>query len=1007
MKKLLFIFFLSHSILWSQQETSSITKKTFSSREGYLISEPYSSSYDSNGWFWVLGEDLRSNEYVFGEKKVIIQRFDGIHFFSVKMPETGDKRIKEGSLFKYKKEGFYLRLLYSNYPNAELFYIDTATLEITNVTEFNSLPKKYTLAAQYYVKDATRILVTSSDKLYSGELNGLKFNLLDSIPFNKKLTSPFLSVTNVLEDFSIVKLQLEKDYCLVDHNGKIIKKLHKEDFVDLKGNHFLPVYIDNVFKNSNEYYLYFNSYKNVFRFDKKEQKFKEIPKTSKGNQIIKALDFKNDFKRGIKTELISDYTKLSIYHFKDKQDNLIADIKIKNFSKYSYNEVDENLVVLNGNTLDLYYITDSNIKTFLKEKSVRAINKLNNNKYIVATDAEGFYEINVDRNTEDKIAILDGGKEISINYSRDIIVQDNGAIITNDSENLFTLDSAYNIIRDKSFKIQREEIIKIGDTIFNGYRNGFMHKYSYSKKTHKNIKVDEDLLVKEFATDGNKLYATTNKGFLEYKNGKQKIYKFENEEANNLLSVTYSKFYGVLVSTKFGKVYEFNTATKKLSLIYKDDLTVSIVGMIIDNNNNLWLNTYAGIVSIDSKTKVVNRYTQKDGVYELEGNRFSMYKDGKGNIFVGSYKGLSYFNPKKLIKNNKQVKPKLTSISYFNEKAGRWKINSEPVFLENVHTITLPSLYQRFSATVSLTGNINPSDVKYRYRLIDEENRSEWFLNQFGNEILFANLAAGKYVLEIEGLNIVNEKIGETIVLNIISEIFFYKTWWFIGGLVLLVLTIIGYMIYQYITKQKLFTESKIALNDAKVKSEMMLEIHHRIKNNLQIISGLLGLQMLKSNNAELKSKLQESQGRIESIAGIHDVLYTPQRLDAISVNEHVKKIISYYKKLFSVKVDYNLTVDDSFLTMDKATPFALLLNELINNSNKHAFNNIKTPEIHIVFKKKNGGYLFEYSDNGNFKNEKNRKESLGMRIVDMMNIQLKGKMTIEESNGFKLTLRF
>ncbi|QOD60280.1 hypothetical protein H9I45_13155 [Polaribacter haliotis] len=1010
MKKLLFIFLISHSLLWSQQETqetSSITQKTFSSREGYLISDPYSAMYDSNGWLWVLGEDLQSSKHVIGEKKVIIQRFDGINFFKVKMPDTGDKKIYAGDFFKNKTEGLYLRLRYINFPTAQLFYIDTETLKITNVEEFNSLPKELTLAEPYYVNGETRMIVTSQEKFYTAELNGLKFKILDSIPYNKRTNDHFLASTRVFENFSIVKLKFYKDYCLVDHQGKFIKKLTKEDFVDLKGNHFLPEDILNVFKDNNKYYLCLQNYSNTFKYDKKEQKFKEVPNSSKGHQLNKVLTLTADCKNGITTEVVSSHSKLSLYNFKNKRAHLIADINIKNFSKYSYNEVDKNLVVLNGNFLDAYYITESKIKTFLKGKSIRAINQLKNNKYIVATDAEGLFEIDVANNLEEEIHVLLDGKEISVNYSRDIIVQDNGTIITNDSGYLYTLDATYNVIKEKSFAILSEEIIKIGDTIFNRERDGLIHKYSYTNKTNETIKTNSGLLVKEFATDGKSLYATTNKGFLEYKKGKHQLYEFNNEETSNLLSVTYNKFYGVLVATKLGKIYTFNTKTKKLELFYTDDLTVSIVGMIADNNNNLWLNTYAGIVSIDAKTKEVIRYTQKDGIYELEGNRYSTYKDREGNVFIGSFKGLSYFNPKNLIKKNVDIQPRFTSISFFNVKEDQWKINNEPTFLKNTKEITLPSMYQRFSATVSLKGKMNPSDVRYRYRLIDEENQSEWFVNQFGNEILFANLAAGKYILEIEALNITNEKIGETISLNIISEEFFYKTWWFLGTILLLVLITVAYIVYQYITKQKLFAKNEIALNDAKVKSEMMLETHHRIKNNLQIISGLLGLQMLKSKDEKLKSNLQESQSRIESIAGIHNVLYNPDMLDVISIKEHIKNIINYYKRLFPTKIIYKLTIDDSILRMDKATPFALLLNELINNSNKHAFAKVENPEIQILFKKMGEEYLFEYTDNGNFKNETSSNESLGMKIIDMMGNQLKGNMIIKKTNGFNLILRF
>jgi two-component sensor histidine kinase len=211
----------------------------------------------------------------------------------------------------------------------------------------------------------------------------------------------------------------------------------------------------------------------------------------------------------------------------------------------------------------------------------------------------------------------------------------------------------------------------------------------------------------------------------------------------------------------------------------------------------------------------------------------------------------------------------------------------------------------------------------------------------------------------------------------------------------------------QYKVQQNLFAKNEIALNEAKIKSSMMLEIHHRIKNNLQIVSGLLGLQMANSGNEELKLKLQDSQSRIESIAGIHDLLYNTANQETIIVKENVESIVSYYKTLFPTPVVYSLKIEEANLSVDKATPFSLLLNELINNSNKHAFENMATPEIFINFQTIDKIYLFEFSDNGVFKKPSSDKESMGMRIVEMMSRQLKGNLIIKTETSFNLTLTF
>lgn len=562
-----------------------------------------------------------------------------------------------------------------------------------------------------------------------------------------------------------------------------------------------------------------------------------------------------------------------MYRFKNFQKKLLTKIEVKSFSETAYKELGKDLIVLNENTLESYTFIESKIKTFLKGKSIRTIKKLEENKYIVATDIDGFYSIDVKKNTEERIKILEDTTELTINYSRDIFNGKNNTFIIGDSDDLYTLDSNFEVIKDKTVKILGEEIIKIKDTLFTADQRGVISKYSINEKTYSKIANTDAILVKEFTTDGTRLYATSSQGIFVYENGTFNTYEFENVETDHLLSINHLEDYGVLVSTKFGEIYTFDTTTKKLKLLYKDALNASIVGMVADDTGTLWLNTYAGIVSLNPSSKKTIRYTTKDGVYELEGNRFSTYKDEQdGTILMGSYKGLSYFKPDEMVENNLNVQPRFTSISFFNSENGRWEINTSPAFLNNTSEIVLPSEYRRFSATISVLGQTNPQNIKYRFRLLNSESDLQWFTTFAGKELLFANLAAGTYILQVEAYNISKQKLGERIALKIISEEVFYKTWWFALLLFLAASITIMYLFYQYKIKQDLFAKNEIALNDAKTKNVMMLEIHHRIKNNLQIVSGLLGLQMAKSTNEELKEKLQDSQSRIESIAGIHNL---------------------------------------------------------------------------------------------------------------------------------------
>ncbi|SKB77172.1 Two-component sensor histidine kinase, contains HisKA and HATPase domains [Salegentibacter holothuriorum] len=1009
MKKLVFLFFLLFSVsLWCQEESSLlISKNTFSFRDGYLISNPYHSIYDKNGWLWILGENKLSNEYILGEQEIIIQRFDGANFFTLKLPKTFDKKIKEGHFFKHKANGLYLKLYYQA-ARAELFYINTETLAIKAVKEYNELNKNYLISEAYAAGNSTRIVLTSNNKFYSAALEKLSLKFSDSIAFEKPVTQPFLANPITLDDYTLIKLLFENEGYFLNKEGKFIKKISETDFQASDKTHFFPKAFHTSFKVDDSFYVYLDNYKNVFKFNKALKKFIEIPNTGNLLSKNKMLEFTPDSKYAFSNEIASDYTAIELYKFKDFQKELLTKVQIKSFSKTAYSEFGKDLVVLNGNTLESYSLIKSKIKTFLKGKSIRAIKKLKDNNYIVATDTEGFYSIDVKKNTEERIKILEGPRELSINYSRDIFIEKDNTFIIGDSDNLYTLDSNYKVIKDKTIKIHGEEIIKIKDTLFTADQRGVISKYSINEKRFTKILNTDSIQVKEFTTDGKILYATSSQGIFEYENGTFNTYEFKNVETDHLLSISHLKDYGILVSTKFGEIYTFNTTTKKLNLFYEDALNASIVGMVADHTGTLWLNTYAGIVSFNPSSKKIIRYTKKDGIYELEGNRFSSYRDEQdGSILMGSYKGLSYFKPDELVENNLNVQPHFTSVSFFNSENNRWEINTSPAFLNKTSEIVLPSEYRRFSATLSVFGQMKPQDIKYRYRLLNSASNLDWFTTYAGKEILFANLAAGIYTLQVEAYSASKQKIGETITLKVIAEEVFYKTWWFILLFLLFVFTAVLYLFNQYKVKQKLFAKNKIALNEAKIKNTMMLEIHHRIKNNLQIVSGLLGLQMANSKNEELKAKLQDSQSRIESIAGIHNLLYNSSNQNLISLKENIENCVAYYKKLFPVNATYHLNIDASILSINQATPFSLLLNELINNSNKHAFAETEHPEIFIHFEKRDKKYVFEYSDNGSFKNQESQKQAMGMKIIGMMNKQLKGDLKIEKTTNFKLILLF
>lgn len=214
------------------------------------------------------------------------------------------------------------------------------------------------------------------------------------------------------------------------------------------------------------------------------------------------------------------------------------------------------------------------------------------------------------------------------------------------------------------------------------------------------------------------------------------------------------------------------------------------------------------------------------------------------------------------------------------------------------------------------------------------------------------------------------------------------------------------------VTLQRLQTEDQIKAS-LKEKEVLLREIHHRVKNNLQIISSLLNLQSRYIKDKQVLHVFQESQDRIKSMVLIHKKLYQSKDLARIDFAEYVRSLIA---DLFrSYKADYDLitlktNIDDVFLGIDTAIPCGLIINELVSNSLKYAFGDGQG-EIRIdLHSEKEGKFTLIVSDSGvgfpedlDFRNT----ESLGLQLACTLVDQLQGTIGLDRTGGTKFKIAF
>ena len=196
-------------------------------------------------------------------------------------------------------------------------------------------------------------------------------------------------------------------------------------------------------------------------------------------------------------------------------------------------------------------------------------------------------------------------------------------------------------------------------------------------------------------------------------------------------------------------------------------------------------------------------------------------------------------------------------------------------------------------------------------------------------------------------------------------------------------------------------------------KEILLKEIHHRVKNNMQVVSSLLFMQSRLSTDPEIKDILLDSQNRVKSIALVHEELYQSLDLDQIDYNRYLQKIsrnIFDTYKVDSSRISLRLSEKSEFLTISKAVPCSLIINELISNSLKHAFPDNRKGTISIEFTLRDGSYHLIYADDGVGIPESGASSSpktLGLELVRGLVRQLSGSVQIDHRKGIRYEITF
>ncbi len=243
-----------------------------------------------------------------------------------------------------------------------------------------------------------------------------------------------------------------------------------------------------------------------------------------------------------------------------------------------------------------------------------------------------------------------------------------------------------------------------------------------------------------------------------------------------------------------------------------------------------------------------------------------------------------------------------------------------------------------------------------------------------------------------------------------------YQTALIIGGLIMAILIALVFYIWkqnsQLSQKNNEIEAQRSKLEKSEKEISLLLkEVHHRVKNNFQVVSSLLELQFRNVSDEETQTLLQEGKNRVQSMAFIHQQLYQNDQLH-IHFDEYVPKLVSELARMYGGEsIESNIQIEKGLsLDIDTAIPLGLILNELITNAMKYGFSESKKKLTICLDRTQPGEYLLSVNDNGkgmpaNFSLES--ANSMGLRLVKRLSKQLLGSVRHSSEEGCTFYIEF
>lgn len=522
--------------------------------------------------------------------------------------------------------------------------------------------------------------------------------------------------------------------------------------------------------------------------------------------------------------------------------------------------------------------------------------------------------------------------------------------------------------------------------------------------------------------DGNIWFGTGNAGLYHLNVETQKISNYSAGDinkgflpSNGINDLHFDDNRQLWVATSGGGIAQYKPKSNSFKTYGNaDGLDNNVaLGITSDQSGILWISTNGGVSAFNTETETFRNYNEQDVLGQNTFNPQSCLSLSSSMVIFGGSNGFDYFNSAGLKAN--QFIPPMVITGFEMLNTGENSSVANPIRTQE-DILELDYNHSGFSLEFAALNYEQSQKNQYAYRM--KGLFDQWRYIGTRRFATFSNLSPGRYTFEVIGSNNDGYWSEEPARLTVIVNPAFWQTMWF---QILGVLAVIGilYLFYKYkmaSTRQRnklleLAVDARTIeiVRERDTNAILLKEVHHRVKNNLQIIVSLLNLQSRFISDSKLLHVFGEIQNRVRSMSLIHEKMYKTKDMKTVNIEEYItdlsQSLIQTYRIGHQIELDVDVEVNS--FNSDTLTPLGLIINEVISNALKYAFREDRKGKVFVrIHRQENEYYRMMIGDNGiGIPSEfaMGNSESFGTELISALSEQLDG--TIQLLPGEKGTV--